>query len=94
MIGRKRDTSKKRESILDAAAQAFINEGYDNAGIAVTLRRTEEGVKSTRAKLRTKLLNYCTEHTIDIRGYTCPVGGWRPAHHYSPNFRGSPKKGE
>jgi len=30
---RKRDTSKKRESILDAAEQAFIDEGYDNASM-------------------------------------------------------------
>ncbi|MBU2548404.1 MAG: TetR/AcrR family transcriptional regulator [Proteobacteria bacterium] len=33
MVAGKRDTSKKRESILEAARQAFINEGYDNASM-------------------------------------------------------------
>lgn len=46
MTAKKRDTSKKRESILDAAAQAFMNEGYDNASmdriaeLAVASKRT------------------------------------------------------
>ncbi len=33
MNERKRDTSKKREAILDAAQQAFIDEGYENASM-------------------------------------------------------------
>ena len=33
MTARKRDTSKKRDSILDAAAQAFMDEGFDNASM-------------------------------------------------------------
>ena len=46
MAARKRDTSKKRESILDAAAKVFIDEGYDNASmdriaeVAVASKRT------------------------------------------------------
>ncbi|MDA8017149.1 MAG: TetR/AcrR family transcriptional regulator [Thermoanaerobaculia bacterium] len=46
MARKKRDTSKKRESILDAAVQAFVQEGYDNtsmdriAEIAVASKRT------------------------------------------------------
>ncbi|MDA3957239.1 TetR/AcrR family transcriptional regulator [Oceanispirochaeta sp.] len=30
---RKRDTSKKRQSILDAAVKAFVNEGYDKTSM-------------------------------------------------------------
>ncbi|TPV93010.1 MAG: TetR/AcrR family transcriptional regulator [Myxococcales bacterium FL481] len=30
---KKRDTSKKRESILDAAVEAFVREGYENASM-------------------------------------------------------------
>ncbi len=33
MSAKKRDTSKKRESILDAAEAAFVNDGYDNASM-------------------------------------------------------------
>ena len=33
MTEKKRDTSKKRASILDAAAQAFTQDGYDNASM-------------------------------------------------------------
>lgn len=33
MTVKKRDTSKKRESILDAAAEAFMQDGYDNASM-------------------------------------------------------------
>lgn len=32
-MARKRDTSKKRESILDAAVEAFQNEGYENTSM-------------------------------------------------------------
>ena len=46
MVERKRDTSRKRESILDAAVRAFQDEGYDNtsmdriADIAEASKRT------------------------------------------------------
>ena len=33
MAVKKRDTSKKRESILDAAVKAFADEGYENASM-------------------------------------------------------------
>lgn len=33
MAERKRDTSKKRDEIMDAAAQAFVTAGYDNASM-------------------------------------------------------------
>lgn len=33
MIERKRDTSKKRQTILDAAQQAFIEDGYENTSM-------------------------------------------------------------
>ncbi len=33
MIAKKRDTSRKRESILDAAEQAFVAEGYETASM-------------------------------------------------------------
>ncbi|MDJ0762898.1 MAG: TetR/AcrR family transcriptional regulator [Myxococcota bacterium] len=33
MTAKKRDTSKKRDSILDAAEQAFTRDGYDNASM-------------------------------------------------------------
>lgn len=33
MVERKRDTSKKRNEILDAAADAFTQDGYDNASM-------------------------------------------------------------
>jgi TetR/AcrR family transcriptional regulator of autoinduction and epiphytic fitness len=33
MTTKKRDTSKKRTAILNAAVQAFVNEGYDNSSM-------------------------------------------------------------
>ena len=33
MVTKRRDTSRKRESILDAAQQAFMDEGYDNSSM-------------------------------------------------------------
>lgn len=33
MTGKKRDTSRKRSTILDAAAQAFTQDGYDNTSM-------------------------------------------------------------
>jgi hypothetical protein len=57
--------------------------GYDTAAIATDLGRTEEGIKSTRAKIRKRLFAYCAQHSIDTSHIQIQNGGWRPAHHYA-----------
>ena len=66
-----------------AAILRLLSAGYDTAAIATELGRTEEGIKSTRAKIRKRLFAYCAEHGIDTSHVQIQNGGWRPAHHYA-----------
>ena len=79
-LGRNRPehTIRYRTAILRLLAT-----GYDTAAIATALGRTEEAIKSTRAKLRKCLFAYCAEHGIDTSHIQIQNGGWRPAHHYA-----------
>jgi len=68
---RKRDTSKKRESILDAAQQAFIDEGYDNASmdriaeIAGASKRTVYNHFPSKEELFQHVLNRMLAESIE-----------------------------
>jgi TetR/AcrR family transcriptional regulator of autoinduction and epiphytic fitness len=73
MAARKRDTSKKRESILDAAQQAFINEGYDNASmdriaeIAGASKRTVYNHFPSKEDLFQEVLNRLIGEMISLK---------------------------
>jgi hypothetical protein len=72
----------------DAAVLTLLVQGYDTAGIAVALGKTESSVKMARKKLKAKLVAYCERQGIEPPEYNRNGGGWRPAHHYG-NFHGN-----
>jgi TetR/AcrR family transcriptional regulator of autoinduction and epiphytic fitness len=73
MSGRKRDTSKKRTSILDAAKEAFIKDGYDNASmdriaeLAGASKRTVYNHFPSKEDLFRAMLGRLMEETIHLK---------------------------
>lgn len=73
MIEGKRDTSRKRESILDAAQQAFVNEGYDNssmdriAEIAGASKRTVYNHFASKEDLFGQVLDRFMAQTVALK---------------------------
>jgi TetR/AcrR family transcriptional regulator, regulator of autoinduction and epiphytic fitness len=72
MAAKKRDTSKKRESILDAAEAAFVSDGYDNASmdqiaeIADASKRTVYNHFSSKEALFRAVLERLMEETHSL----------------------------
>jgi len=72
----------------DAAILTLLVQGYDTAGIAVALGKSENAVKQARKRLKARLVAYCGQQGIDAPDYDRNGGGWRPAHHYG-DFHGN-----
>jgi len=73
MTGRKRDTNKKRNSILDAAAQAFMRNGYDNtsmdriAELAGASKRTVYNYFPSKEELFSAVLECFFEEIMELK---------------------------
>jgi hypothetical protein len=80
-----------RTVAFNAQVLRLLMRGYDAAGIAVALGKTESAIKNARQKLKAKLVAHCQEIGIEPPAYNRNGGGWRPAHHYG-EFRGRPAK--
>ena len=80
-----------RTVAFSAQVLHLLMHGYDMAGIAVALGKTESAIKNAHKKLKAKLVAHCQEIGIEPPAYNRNGGGWRPAHHYG-EFRGRPAK--
>jgi DNA-directed RNA polymerase specialized sigma24 family protein len=69
----------------------LLMRGYDMAGIAVALGKTESAIKNARKKLKAKLMAHCQEIGVEPAAYNRNGGGWRPAHHFG-NHHGAPAR--
>lgn len=73
MVRKKRDTSRKRDSILDAAVQAFADEGYENAsmdriaGSADASKRTVYNHFPSKEALFEAVMDRLFEETYEIK---------------------------
>lgn len=73
MVDKKRNTSKKRDSILDAATQAFMQDGYDYASmdriaeIASASKRTVYNHFSSKEDLFRAVLERCMTEIMALK---------------------------
>ncbi len=73
MTTKKRDTSRKRESILDAAVNAFADEGYENASmdriaeLAIASKRTVYNHFPSKEALFEAVMDRLFEETHEIK---------------------------
>jgi DNA-directed RNA polymerase specialized sigma24 family protein len=80
-----------RTVAFNAQVLRLLMRGYDMAGIAVALGKTESAIKNARKKLKAKLVAHCQEIGIEPPVYNRNGGGWRPAHHFG-NHHGAPAR--
>ena len=80
-----------RTVAFNAGVLRLLMRGYDAAGIAVALGKTETAIKNARRTLKAKLVAHCRRKGIEPPAYNRNGGGWRPAHHFG-NHHGAPAR--